>query len=452
MGNSLLIENGTVVTMNDARDVLDGVSVAVVSERIVALGPQEELRARYPSAEHVDFRGKVILPGLINCHTHVSMSLQKGVTLAVEEGLYRVMWPVEKSLTADDCYVGALAGAAEAVLGGSTCVVDHYFHMEDVARATVEVGVRGVLGHTIMSRLGPIVGEQELEEGMAFVERWQGKNPLVIPCLAPHASDTVARDWLLRLRTFATEHKVPLHLHLAQSPREREYIQQQYGTGCVRYLYELGFLGPDVLAAHCIYIDGDEIDLLASSGTHPIYCPMGHALGGRPMRAWEMLQHGAKAIIGTDCVCSNNVMDLVGELRIAGASQRQMTHSKDAMPASRILELVTRDAAEAIGMSSELGRVAPGYLADLTILDFDGLSTAPNYSLLNNIVYCCTGRDVNSVLVNGKIVVRDHRLVTMDEGELVNRIDRAGRGLMKRALASDAELSWLWRSSYGGTL
>jgi 5-methylthioadenosine/S-adenosylhomocysteine deaminase len=449
MGEYLLIENGTVVTMNEQREIMANATVAVAGSRIDGVGHLEELRARYPTAERFDAKGMAVLPGLINCHTHVSMSLQKGVTLAVEEGLYRVMWPVEKALTADDCYVGALAGAAEAVLGGSTCVVDHYFHMEDVARATVEIGVRGVLGHTIMSRLGPFVGEHELEEGIAFVDRWQGKHPLVMPWLAPHASDTVSRDWLLKLREVASDRQVGLHLHLAQSQRERDYVREQSGVGCVQYLNDLGFLGPDVLAAHCIHIDDAEIDLLAASGTHAIYCPMGHALGGRPMRTWEMLQRGVKALIGTDCVCSNNVMDLTGELRIAGASQRQLMGGKGAMPASKILELVTRDAAEAIGMGGQLGRVTPGYLADLTILDIGGMACAPNYSLLNNIVYCCNGRDVNTVLVNGQFVVRDHRLVTLDERDLVQRIETAGRGLMKRALESDAELSWLWRSSYG---
>ncbi|MBM4431505.1 MAG: amidohydrolase family protein, partial [Chloroflexi bacterium] len=154
----LLIENATIVTMNAQREILHDASLAISGDRIADLGPSAALLERYPDAASMDARGKVVLPGLINCHTHVSMSLQKGVTLAVRDGLYRVMWPVERSLTPEDCFVGALAGAAEAVKAGSTCLVDHYFHMEQVAKATTEVGVRGVLGHTIMSRLGPITG------------------------------------------------------------------------------------------------------------------------------------------------------------------------------------------------------------------------------------------------------------------------------------------------------
>ncbi len=447
MPANLLIEDATVVTMNPRRDILSKTSVAISGERIVEVGPAAALRPRYADAERIDGRGRVVLPGLINCHTHLSMSVQKGVTLAVPDGLYRVMWPVEKSLTPEDCYIGALAGAAEALKGGTTCAIDHYFHMEEVAKATTEVGLRGVLGHTIMSRLGPIVGEQELEEGIDFVRRWKGRNPLVIPCLAPHATDTVKREWLVRLRQVASDEGVALHLHVAQSPRERDYVREQFGLGCVEYLGEIGFLGPDVLAAHCIYVDDRELDLLAESQAYPLYCPMGHALHGNPQRAWELLQLGAKVLIGTDCVTANNVMDLVGELRIAGASQKQLTGKLEAMPALKILETVTVDAAEAIGMADRLGTVAPGYLADLVVINFEGLHTAPNYSLLDNIIYCCTGRDVDTVVVNGRVVVSGGKLTTLDEAQLVEEIERTGRALMRRALETEEDLAWLWRST-----
>ena len=446
---NMLIENTVIVTMNPLRDVLTNAGVAISGERIIAVGQTDELRAQYPQAERIDGRGKVVLPGLINSHTHISMSLQKGVTLAVADGLYRIMWPVERSLTADDCYYGALIGGAEALKNGTTCVIDHYFHMEQIARATTELGLRGVLGHTIMSRLGPITGEREFEEGIAFVQRWKSHHPLVIPWLAPHATDTVSKQWLLKLREIATDEDVGLHLHLAQSPLELEYIEEQNGMGCVQYLSDLGFLGKDVLAAHCTYIDDDEMDLLAESGAHPVYCPMGHALGGHPMRAWELLQRGARVLIGTDCVCSNNVMDIVGELRIAGASQKQLTEDREAMPATKILEMVTVDAADAIGMSDQLGTIAPGYLADLIILKFEGLHTVPNYSLLDNIVYCCTGRDVDAVIVNGQTVVRNGALTTVDETRLIELATEKGHGLMRRALENDIDLAWLWRSRHG---
>jgi 5-methylthioadenosine/S-adenosylhomocysteine deaminase len=295
-----------------------------------------------------------------------------------------------------------------------------------------------------MSRLGPITGERELEEGIDFVRRWKGRHPLVSPWLAPHASDTVARDWLMRLRQAAEEEDVGLHLHLAQSSRERTYIANEHGMGCVEYLAHIDFLGPDVLAAHCIHIDDSEIDLLAETGTHPVYCPMGHALGAHPARAWEMVARGANVLLGTDCVCGNNEMNIVSELRIAGASQKQLTGDREALPASAILEMVTCDAAAAIGMGDQLGTLAPGYLADLVLLEFDGLHSVPNYSLLDNIVYTCHGRDVHTVIVNGEVVVENHVLQTRREGEIIALAKEHGPALIQRAIENDDGLAWLW--------
>ncbi len=443
MSTDWVIEHVVAVTMNPTRDILLDAAIAISEDRIAAVGSTEELQARYPEAKRIDGSGKVALPGLINCHTHIPMSLQKGITLAFPDGLYRVMWPVEKALTAEDVFIGAMAGGAEALKGGATTVVDHYFFAEQTAQAITQLGLRGVVGHTIMSRLGPITGEQELEAGIEFVRAWKGKNPLVIPWLAPHASDTVSKEWLLKLRQVASDEGVGLHLHVAQSKLERSYIQEQHGMSCIKYLADIDFLGPDVLAAHCIFIEDSDIDVLAKSGAHPIYCPMGHALSGHPARAWEMVQRGADVLIGTDCVTSNNVMDITGELRITGAAQKQLTGDSEAMPSSKILEMATVNAAQAIGMGDQLGSLIPGYLADLILLDFDGMATAPNYSLLDNIVYCCNGRDVNTVVVNGKMVVQDHRLLTANEADLIRQVEERGHSLISKAVSDDADLSKL---------
>ena len=448
MSQNLLIEHVTAVTMNPSREVLYDACIVIKDECIEAVGSTDELVAQYPESKRIDGSGKVALPGFINNHTHIAMSLQKGITLVVPEGIYRVMWPVEKNLTPEDVYVGALAGGAEALKGGSTTVLDHYFFAEETTRATLKLGLRGFIGHTIMSHMGPIIGEAELENGIEYVRSWKGKSPLVVPWLAPHAPDTVSKEMLLKLRQTASDEGVGLHLHVAQSKREQSYIEEKFGMSCLEYLESIEFLGPDVFAAHCIYIEDSDIDLLAKTGTHPIYCPMTHSLVGKPARAWEMLQRGAGVLIGTDCVTSNNLIDITGELRIAGAAQKQMMGNPNVMPSSKILEMVTVDAAHALGMGDQLGQLVPGYLADIILLDFDSLSTTPNYSLLDNIVYTRNGRDVNTVIVNGKIVVKDHQLLTIDEEELIRRIDDRGHQLISRAVQGDEELSELLRAGY----
>ena len=443
MEEYLIIENTTAITMDETGKIRKNAHIVIKGTQIVEVTDSEDIRTKYPSAHFIDGKRKVALPGLINAHTHIAMSLQKGVTLMMDDGLYRVMWPVEKNLTSNDVYIGALAGAAEAVKGGATTVVDHYFFAEDVANATTEVGVRGIVGHTIMSHQGPITGEKELNEGIQFVDRWKDRHPLITPWLAPHATDTVSKDWLIKLRDIATEKNVGLHLHVAQSLKERNYINDKYGMGCVEYLSEINFLGPDVIAAHCIFITESEMDLLASSKTHPVYCPMGHSLNARPAKAWKMLQKGVDVLLATDCVTSNNVMDLLGELRIAGAAQKIITEDSTAMPARKMLEMVTVDAAAAIGMSDKLGRLIPGYQADVILVDFYNLSTSPNYSYFDNIIYCCNGRDVDTVIVNGEIVVQDHQLKTMDEDALAEEIEARGQMLIKKAIQGDAELETL---------
>lgn len=445
MNKPFAIKDATLITMNETREVLPSAAILINGNQIAAVGSAEEVLAGNPEIDVIDGRGKVVLPGLINSHTHIAMSLQKGVTQAVPEGLYRVMWPVEKALTSEDIYDGALIGGAEALLNGCTTVVDHYFQMEQITKATIQLGLRGFLGHTIMSRLGPFTGENELREGIDFVSRWKGKHPLVTPMLAPHASDTVASEWLRELRQEADRQQVGLHLHLAQSAREQAYINDQFGKGCVEYLAEMGFLKPDVLAAHCLYIEDHELALFSQTGAHPLYCPMAHSLSGKPMRAWEMLHTGAGALIATDCVCNNNVMDLLGELRIAGAAQRQLTGDRTAMPSMKILEMVTVDAAASIGMAGQLGALIPGYLADLTVVNMHGLHAVPNYSVVDNIIYTCTGRDVEMVVVNGDVVVREGKLLTADEDELIELAETKGRALIKRAVENDPDLSWMWQ-------
>ena len=440
MEKQLIIENTTAVTMNAAREIITNASIVIQGNQILEVTQADDLRTRFPDAQFIDGRGKITLPGLINAHTHIAMSLQKGVTLMLDDGLYRVMWPLEKNLTDDDVYLGSLAGAGETVKGGATTIVDHYFFAEDVAKAVTEVGLRGVLGHTIMSRMGPITGERELNAGLDFIDAWKDRHPLVTPWLAPHATDTVSREWLLKLRQAATDKHVGLHLHIAQSRKERDYINTEFGMGCVEYLAEMDFLGPDVVAAHCIFITEKEMDLLAATRTNPVYCPMGHCLNARAARAWEMVQKGANVLLATDCVTSNNVMDLLGELRIAGAAQKLLSDDASALPASKILEMVTVDAAAAIGMEHQLGRLEPGYLADIILIDFFNLSTSPTYSLIDNIVYCCNGRDVHTVIVNGNIVVSDHQLTTVDETALTAEIEARGQQLVQKAIAGDAEL------------
>jgi 5-methylthioadenosine/S-adenosylhomocysteine deaminase len=426
--------------MDPRRSVLQDGAVAIAGRHIVSVGPTEAVEAQVTARRKIDAAGCVVMPGLINAHTHLSMNLQRGLSTVVPDALYRVMWPIERALTGEDCYAGALLGAGEALKAGTTTVNDHYFFMEDIARATTEVGIRGVLGHTIMTRNGPFVGRAEFDKGVAFVRRWQDRHPLVHPALAPHAPDTVSPEWLRQLRALATQLGVPLHLHLAQSQHEVETLYGEQGIGSVDHLHRLGFLGPDVVAAHCIYVSDAEINLLAKTGTHAVYCPRTHALFGRSQRAVEAMAQGVKVVLGDDYTGRDFGFDLFAEMQAAAMVQREVARDPQALPAMKLLEMVTVDAARALGLEGQIGALLPGYLADIVVLKLGQLHTTPTFDIVDTVVFGCSGRDVHTVLVDGQVVVEEGQLTKVDEMAIVERARAASAALLDRALASDDEL------------
>lgn len=436
----LLISGGAVLTMDASRTVLPKGAVAVAGRHIVAVGSIQSVKEQVSARQTIDAAGCVVMPGLLNTHTHLAMNVQRGLSTTVPDALYRIMWPIERSLTGKDCYVGTLLGAAEALKAGTTTVNDHYFFMEDIARATTQVGIRGVLGHTIMTRDGPFVGQAEFDEGVAFVRQWQGRHPLVHPALAPHAPDTVSPAWLRELRTLATELGVPLHLHLAQSQHEVETVRSEYGLGSVEHLHRLGFLGPDVVAAHCIYVSERELSLLAESGTHAVYCPRTHALYGRSQRAVEAMARGVSVVLGDDYTGRDFGFDLFAEMQAAAMVQRETTGDAQALPATKLLEMVTVDAARALGLAGQVGALVPGYLADLIVLQLETLHTTPAFDIADTVVFGCTGRDVRTVLVDGEIVVQEGRLTQVDVAAVIEQARATSTALLDRALARDDKL------------
>ena len=436
----LLITSGTVLTMDARRSVLRDGAVAIAGRHILAVGPIKAVREQVVAERTIGTTGCVVMPGLINAHTHLAMNVQRGLSVTAPDALYRIIWPIERSLTGQDCYVGALLGAAEALQAGTTTVNDHYFFMEDVARATTEAGIRGVLGHTIMTRDGPFVGRAEFDKGVAFVRQWQDRHPLVHPALAPHAPDTVSPEWLRELWTLATELGVPMHLHLAQSQREVETIYAEQGTGAVDHLHRLGLLGPGLVAAHCIYASDREVKLLAESGTHAVYCPRTHALYGRSQRAVEMMAQGVSVVLGDDYTGRDFGFDLFVEMQAAAMVQRELTTDPQALPAMKLLEMVTVDAARALGLEGQIGALQPGYLADVIVLKLETLHTTPSFDIANTVVFGCTGRDVHTVLVDGQIVVEEGQLTRVDEDEIIAKARATSAALLNRAFAHDDEL------------
>jgi len=443
----ILIKNAYVVTMDPAGRVIQDGAIAIEGNRILDVGPSKEISASYNAREEIDAHDMIALPGFINAHTHIAMCVISRIGRELKDRLYRVYWPMERAWIPEDCYKASLMGAAEAILFGTTCIVDHYFFMEEIAKATIELGIRGFLGHTIMTEDGPWVGRAEFEEGVNFVKRWKGKHPLVIPCLAPHAPDTVSSDWLMELKEIANEQNVKIHMHLSQSMREVRKVKGPWGRGArspVDLLHRLKALGPDLIAAHCIYIDEYDLKLLSQTGTNVVYCPSTYALGGTYASADKMMKSGIRVLIGTDA----RPADMIGELRAAAMTQRQLTGDPSAMSSKDLLRMATIEAAKALGLEDKLGSIERGKLADLILVSMKKPHMNPRFDPCANIVYNALGSDVDTVIVDGKVVVREGSLTRCDMGSVVKLGREAAEALTQRAIEIDSNLRQLIEGSH----
>ena len=438
MGLLVVRDAEAVLTMDSAGTVLRRQSILIQDNRIVAVGDYGSLVSGFGSPDEVvDGRGKLVLPGFYDMHTHVAMAGFRGLASDVGDVIYRVFWPLERSLDGDTVYRFALLGGLEAVKSGVVLVADHYFFMEHVARALSEVGVRGLLGHTYMDRDGPFTGERELRAGLEFVDRWSGHG-LVVPVLAPHAPDTVTRENLRYLGELARERNLFLHMHLAQTLREFRVVREETGYTPVRYVERLGLLGRRTIVAHANYVDENEKALLAHSGSLVVQCPSTYMLSGTPFHAYDYWQLGGNVAVGTDAPCYNDNSDFFEEMRLLVYGQRMKFERSSVWRAYDLLEMVTRQSARFVGLDG--GYIGRGALADLVLVDLSSVRLRPFLNPYANLVYAASSGDVDTVIVNGRVVVRGKRHLFLDEERVVNQAEAASRILLRRALDEDPEL------------
>jgi 5-methylthioadenosine/S-adenosylhomocysteine deaminase len=429
-----------VLTQDKAGRVLMNGSVAVQGDRILMVDAADSVTRAYPDAEVVDCKGRILMPGLINAHTHVALNSCRGLSYTQAHSLYEIMWPLEKYLTADDVSDLAAVGIVESLKAGTTTVADHYFFMETIARQVVRCGIRGVLGHTVMAQDGPFVGRHEMDEGIAFARRWKGQHGRVHPVLAPHAPDTMSTAWLTEAAAVAQAEDFKLHLHLAQTEREVRLIDERSGLSPVQYLASINFLSSRVVAAHCIFVSDEDLRTLAESGATAVYCPTTHSLHGRGLRAVELLEMGGRVALGTDCAAGNDDMDMFGEMQAAALSQSLLLQRDRAMRPELLLRTATLGNAEALGIDGIVGSLEQGKQADLLILRADVPRMTPLLNPVANTVMCGSESLVDRVVVAGETVVSGGRVLTVDEADVVQRGNAAVARVMARAKAQQPAL------------
>ncbi len=372
----------------------------------------------------VDGEGKLLVPGFVNAHTHLSMTLFRGFAedLTLQDWLEKRIWPAERKLTGETVYWFALLGLVEMIRTGTTAFADMYFFMEEVGRAVEEAGLRALLSYGIIAPTSDRM-EPELRKAEGFAREWNGAADGRIRCaLSPHAPYTCGPAVWREAVALAKELKLPIHTHIAETKREVEEHRERHGKSPVQWLEELGVFAVPVLAAHCVWVDEKDIDILAAHNVSVAHCPSSNlklASGIAP--AWAMLRGGVNLAIGTDGAASNNALDMVREMRLAALLAKARAEDPRAMPAPEALRSATQRGAQALGWGKELGIIEEGYIADCVLFDLGEVHFVPGHDPLADLVYTACGADVEMVMVGGEILMEGRELKTLDEERITAR-------------------------------
>ena len=429
-----------VVTMDPQRRVIENGAVAVRGDSIVAVGKQGELDLRFKAAQRLDRPDALLTPGLISTHTHAAMSLFRGLAddVRLQEWLERYIFPAEKR-NVDSEFVrwGTRLACLEMLLSGTTTYADMYYFQAVVAETTKEAGMRGVMGETIIRFPSPDAEtpDQALRYTEGFIRRFLN-DPLITPAPAPHAIYTNSDEALKASRALANRYGVPLLMHLAETRQERDDLLAQRKLSPTRVLETLGLLEGRTVLAHAVWVDDDDLRILKSHNAGIAHCPSSNtklSSGAAPVQ--KMLDLDMAAGLGTDGPAgSNNDFSLFEEMDLAAKMQKLVTGNPQALPAASAFEMATIRGARALGLEKQTGSLEPGKRADLITIRLDRPNAVPLYNVYSHLVYALKSADVQDVMVNGRVVVRDRQCLTLDAAAIRAKADEYGRRV-QRSLA-----------------
>ena len=417
---SLIVAGGTVVTVDGARNVYNPGAVAIDGTTIVAVGPAADIAARYTAAEQINTVGSVVIPGLINTHGHAPMVIYRGLAddLRLQEWLEKYIFPAEaKTVSREMVRAGTRLAALEMIQSGTTTYADMYYFEEEIARTTKAAGMRGVLGQTIIQF--PVPDAKTPQEGLArneaFIKEFQ-KDDLIVPAVAPHSPYTLDAKDLLASRALATKYGVPVLIHVAETETELGNSKKAHSGSPVAYLQAIKFWGPRTVANHGVWVDAADMQILRNHRVAVSHNPesnMKLASGIAPVP--EYLAAGITVGLGTDGAASNNDLDMFEAMRFAALLHKVKTGDPRVMPATAVLEMATIGGARALGLERQIGSLEAGKRADLVMVSTARARMTPMYDPVSHLVYAAHGEDVQTVIVNGRVLMRDRKMLTLDE-------------------------------------
>ncbi len=431
----LIVSGGMVVSMDAARTIYHDGSVAVRGDTIVAVGPRSEIENRYKSAQTIDARGRLVLPGFINGHTHVPMTLFRGLhdDVTLNDWLHKYIFPAEaKNVNEEFVRWGTKLAAAEQIRSGVTTFADMYYFEDAVAEETKAAGMRGVLGETFIDFPAP---DNKTEAEMLaytekFLKKWQG-DALIQAAVAPHSIYTCSKKTIQDAAALARKYHAPILMHVAEMKKEWDDSEKQNGMSPVQYLDSIGALGSDLVAAHCIFVDAADEKLLAERHVGCVHNPSSNmmlASGVSPVPAIRAA--GVAVGLGTDGPAgSNNDLDLMEEMDLAAKLAKITKMDPLALNAKAVVEMATIDGARALHMEKEIGSLEAGKKADVILISLDEPNAVPMYDVYAQIAYSLKGSDVETVVIGGRVVMRDRKLLTIDEPQVLEKAREYGKSV-----------------------
>ncbi len=443
---NLIIEGGTVVTVGSKGTLRDGI-VVIEDDRIVDVGKSRELKNRYRGYDKIDAKAKVVIPGLVNTHQHAGMSLLRGYAddLPLQEWLENWIWPMEKHMTGRDIYVGALLTAVESIMGGITTVNTMYHYAKDgnEAQAFAEAGLRGVIGHVCFSWRK----DEDKKALKALVQTWHNKaDGLIRTSVDPHAVYTVDPDYMKELRAITAElndkygspdSPIMRHIHVAETSDEAEKTKRvfklSFKGSVVEYLDSLGVLGSDIVAAHCVALAPEDVTILKKRGVKVSHNPVSNlklASGVSPVP--ELLKSGVTVALGTDSPCSNNSSDMFEVMKVTALIYKGVCNDPTLLSAEQVLKMGTIEGAKALLWNQQIGSIEIGKKADLVIVNFKKPHLWPLFNEVSHLVYAVKATDVETVLINGKVVMENREVKTVNVHKVLETAEKTKKNLLRR--------------------
>ncbi len=434
----IIIKNSHIITMDKAMNKYEQGSLVIKDGKIAAIGDNEEINNNYSAPEIIDGTNKLVMPGLINTHTHAAMTMFRGYAddIPLQKWLYEHIFPIEQEfVNAQNVTLGTKLAVAEMLRGGTTTFNDMYYYVDEVAQVVDQTGIRAVLSKSLIDFPVPNspTPEEGMEETKRLIEKWKDHSRITL-AVAAHSPYTCAPGLIEDAKDLADKHQVPFNIHVAETRAEFEEINEEFGLTPVAYLDSLGILSNNVIAAHCVHLTSEDIELIAKNNVgvaHNPQCNMKIVSGVAPIP--ELMNAGAKVGIGTDGPASNNDLDMIDEMRTAAFIHKLNSDDPTVMDAQTVVKLATIGGAKVLGLEEQTGSLEAGKKADIIMLDLEKPHAHPLYNIYSLIVYSLKSSDVETVIVDGEIVLKDREILNIREDVLYKGIDSLANEIGKYA-------------------